>query len=34
MDEFKEKAYKKFNYEKGSLKMACIEALREWCNKS
>lgn len=34
MDEFKEKAYKKFNFEKGSIKMACIEAIQEWCNEN
>jgi len=34
MDEFKEKAYKKFHYEKGSIRMACIEALRDWCDKN
>jgi hypothetical protein len=34
MDKFKEKAYKKFNYDKGSIKRASIEALQEWCDKN
>ncbi|MDI6644949.1 MAG: hypothetical protein QME14_07810 [Methanobacteriaceae archaeon] len=34
MDKFKEKSYKKFHYEKGSIKRACIEALEEWCEKN
>jgi len=34
MDKFKEKSYKKFHYEKGSIKKACIEALEDWCAKN
>jgi hypothetical protein len=34
MDEFKEKAYKKYNYEKGAIKKASIEALKEWCERN
>lgn len=34
MDKFKEKSYKKFNYEKGALKKACIEAILDWCKKN
>lgn len=34
MDEFKEKSYKKFHYEKGAIKKACIEAIKDWCKKN
>lgn len=34
MDEFREKAYKKYNFEKGAIKNACIEAIKEWCSKN
>jgi hypothetical protein len=33
MDEFRQKAYQKCNFEKGAIKKACIEALEEWCSK-
>lgn len=34
MDEFREKSYKKFHFEKGAIKKACIEALQDWCEKN